>query len=343
MTSPNARRDFTVALFACTLVSLAGNEASSTMLARDLGLPIPVVMVAGAIAPLLLPAAVHLVPRTVGLPKRARRVVIFAVLVSAAAAFALSFASLTAVAQASGHPGRLGMLLPIAVDVLAAASAYALVVMPADVPAAERPVQTPVQTPVHHVNDAPALEYPNELTWLAPVHHLTETAPEQPVHQSTETAPEPVVQAGAPTVTSDDEVVHHPGALVHQEVETEAVRASSQPRPVPAHRADAPVQSEAVQAQTPPRPVRQRTTEAEQTPEVRPVHREQAEAVVQAGTSELPIETVAQVYACLDAAWSQNQIASARVAAKRTIAKLVAAREELFTTAEEPEPEPALI
>lgn len=171
MTSPNARRDFTVALFACTLVSLAGNEASSTMLARDLGLPIPVVMVAGAIAPLLLPAAVHLVPKTAGLPQKARRVVIFAVLVSATAAFALSFASLTAVAQASGHPGRLGMLLPIAVDVLAAAAAYALVVMPADAPATEQPVQTPV----HRVEDVPAPEYPSTLTSLAPVHHLTET------------------------------------------------------------------------------------------------------------------------------------------------------------------------
>lgn len=63
-----------------------------------------------------------------------------------------------------------------------------------------------------------------------------------------------------------------------------------------------------------------------------------ATEVVQAGASELPIETVAQVYACLDAAWSQNQIAAAKVAAKRTIAKLVAAREELCTTAEEPEP-----
>lgn len=172
MTSPNARRDFTLALFACTLVSLAGNEASSTLLARDLGLPIPVVMVAGAIAPLLLPAAVHLVPKTAGLPQKARRVVIFAVLVSATAAFALSFASLTAVAQASGHPGRLGMLLPIAVDVLAAASAYALVVMPVEADALrDAPVESDtVQTPVHR--EAPAPTQPVD----APVHRDSDPA-----------------------------------------------------------------------------------------------------------------------------------------------------------------------
>lgn len=338
MTSPNARRDFTAALFACTLVSLAGNEASSTMLARDLGLPIPVVMVAGAIAPLLLPAAVHLVPRTVGLPERARRVVIFAVLVSAAAAFALSFASLTAVAQASGHPGKLGMLLPIAVDVLAAASAYALVVMPADAPAAEQPVEQAVeQTPVHNVEDAPALEYPATPTWLAPVHRIEQTAVEQAVHQSTETAPEPVGQAGAPTVTSDNEVVHHPGALVHQESETQPVHAMERPHLVPVHRTDAPAQSDAVQA--PEQLVRQRTApEPVQSPVVQPVHLAQAAAVVQAGASELPASRIAEVYARLDAGESQTFIAKVGIANKRTIAKLRNARDELTTDAEEPEP-----
>ncbi|OBK09600.1 hypothetical protein A5637_29225 [Mycolicibacterium fortuitum] len=337
MTSPNARRDFTVALFACTLVSLAGNEASSTMLARDLGLPIPVVMVAGAIAPLLLPAAVHLVPKTAGLPQKARRVVIFAVLVSATAAFALSFASLTAVAQASGHPGRLGMLLPIAVDVLAAAAAYALVVMPADAPATEQLVQTPVHQPVQ----TPNAEHADALTYPAPVHQPVRPAVEQPVHQPAETAPEPTTQAGAPAVTSDDEVVHHPGAPVHQETVTQPVQAVEPPLLVPVHRADAPTPSEAVQTSV-VQPVRQRTDpEPAQTPVVQPVHREQAAAVVQAGASELPASRIADVYARLDAGESQTAIAKAGIANKRTIAKLRTAREELSAVpAEEPEPAP---
>lgn len=142
----NARRDFTAALYACTGVSLAGNEAAAVLLSHDLSLPTPVVMVAAAIAPLLLPGAVHLVPKTAGLPQRARRAVVGAVLVAAAAAFALSFFALAAVAQGSGHPGKLGWLLPIAVDVLAAASAYALVVMPVDAPALRDADPAPVAT-----------------------------------------------------------------------------------------------------------------------------------------------------------------------------------------------------
>ncbi|WP_100523342.1 DUF2637 domain-containing protein [Mycobacteroides abscessus] len=152
-----ARRDFTAALYACTGVSLAGNEAAAVLLSHDLSLPTPVVMVAAAIAPLLLPGAVHLVPKTAGLPKRARRAVVGAVLVAAAAAFALSFFALAAVAQGSGHPGKLGWLLPIAVDVLAAASAYALVVMPVESDALrDAPVDSDAAlTPVHREASAP--------------------------------------------------------------------------------------------------------------------------------------------------------------------------------------------
>lgn len=330
----STRTPFAVTLGVCTAVSLAGNVGAATLLPHHLALPTPAVIAAASVAPLLLPAAVHLVPRAAGLPKGARGVVVFAVIVASIAAFAMSFASLMAVAQASGHPGLLGALLPLAVDVLAGAAAYALVVMPAATTAAEQAPVQPVQTPVHQPEQADAPAYPATLTWLAPVHQASS---DDAVHQLAETAPEPVEQAGAPAVTSTDEAVHHPGALVHQEVETQPVHAIERPRPVPVHQGGAPAQSEAVQ--TTEQPVRQRIApEPVQSPVVQPVHLEQAAAVVQAGASELPIETVAQVYACLDAAWSQNQIASARVAAKRTIAKLVAAREELCTTAEEPEP-----
>ncbi|CPT03939.1 DUF2637 domain-containing protein [Mycobacteroides abscessus] len=177
----NARRDFTAALYACTGVSLAGNEAAAVLLSHDLSLPTPVVMVAAAIAPLLLPGAVHLVPKTAGLPKRARRAVVGAVVISAAAAFALSFFALAAVAQGSGHPGKLGWLLPIAVDVLAAASAYALVVMPVEADA-RREAPTDIdaaQTPVHREASAPT--QPADAPVLreaAPAPVATQTAPE---------------------------------------------------------------------------------------------------------------------------------------------------------------------
>ncbi|NOR99718.1 DUF2637 domain-containing protein [Mycobacteroides abscessus] len=175
-----ARRDFTAALYACTGVSLAGNEAAAVLLSHGLALPTPVVMVAAAIAPLLLPGAVHLVPKTAGLPKRARRAVVGAVLVAAAAAFALSFFALAGVAQGSGHPGKLGWLLPIAVDVLAAASAYALVVMPVEADAGrEAPAGIDAaQTPMHREASAPT--QPTD----APVRRDADPAP-----VATQTAP----------------------------------------------------------------------------------------------------------------------------------------------------------
>lgn len=318
------RTPFAVTLGVCTLVSLAGNVGAATLLPHDLALPTPAVIAAASVAPLLLPAAVHLVPRAVGLPKGARGVVVFAVIVASFAAFALSFASLMAVAQASGHPGRLGALLPLAVDVLAGAAAYALVVMPAGASIAEPPEQL-VHHSVHQADQSTAPAAPT------PVHQPAAPAPEQPVHQVSVTAPKAAQQPGAPTVTSDDQVVHQPAALVHQVTETQPVHAAERPRLAAVH-GDAPAQSEAVQL------VHQRTTEAEQTPEVLPVHRVQAAAVVQAGASELPASRIAEVYARLDAGESMTFIAKAGIANKRTIAKLRTAREELTEPAEEPEP-----
>lgn len=308
----STRTPFAVTLGVCTAVSLAGNVGAATLLPHHLALPTPAVIAAASVAPLLLPAAVHLVPRAAGLPKGARGVVVFAVIVASIAAFAMSFASLMAVAQASGHPGLLGALLPLAVDVLAGAAAYALVVMPADAPAAE---QAPEQ-PVH-----------------------------QPVHQVSVTAPKAVHQPSAPAVTSADEVVHRPAAPVHQEAVTQPVHTAERPRLAAVHRTDAPEQSEAVHA--PERPVHQRTepapvqtpvVQAVQSPVVQPVHRAQAAAVVQAGGIELAVEKVAEIYARKDAGQSQNEIANAKVAAKRTVAKVLARRDELTADAEDPEP-----
>lgn len=325
------RTPFAVTLGVCTLVSLAGNVGAATLLPQHLALPTPAVIAAASVAPLLLPAAVHLVPRAVGLPKGARGVVVFAVIVASFAAFALSFASLMAVAQASGHPGRLGALLPLAVDVLAGAAAYALVVMPAGASIAEQPVQ-PVHHPVHQADQSTAAATPT------PVHQPTAPALEQLVHQVSVTAPKAVHQPGAPAVTSDDEVVHQPAAPVHQEPGTEPVHTTTgRPRLAAVHRTDAPEQDEAVQA--PERVVHQRTEAAPvQSPVVQPVHREQAQSVVQAGGIELAVEKVAEIYARKDAGQSQNEIANAKVAAKRTVAKVLARRELATEPAEEPEP-----
>ncbi|EUA41557.1 hypothetical protein I549_0218 [Mycobacterium avium subsp. avium 2285 (R)] len=263
-----------------------------------------------------------------------------AIVLLAGAAFRLSFAAIRDLAIGYGYGWADAALFPLILDGLIAVCTVGLVAAtrPRRKAKAVRPTlpqrvrgwwrgtpddaEQPVQTPVHHVEDADALTYPGGLTWLAPMH---QPPVEQPVHQTAVAAPEPVEQAGAPTVTSDNEVVHRPGALVHQESETEAVHATERPRPVPVHRTDAPVQTPVAQ------PV--------QSPVVQPVHLAQAEAVVQAGASELPASRIAEVFARKDRGESQNTIAKAVPVNKRTVSKILAAREELdTTTAEEPEP-----
>ncbi|KXP14335.1 helix-turn-helix domain-containing protein [Tsukamurella pseudospumae] len=194
MTKTSGHKAFTWTLGTCTAVSLAGNVAAATLLPHHLALPTPVVIAAASVAPLLLPAAVHLVPRTDDLPRRVRAVVVLAVVVAAAAAFALSFASLTAVAQAAGHPGALGMLLPVAVDVLAAASAYALVVMPADARAAAGLGDVAVARHTAADQLAPdAVHWPDSVAWLtAPV---ARPDPEPAAHDNV--APQPATSSDA--------------------------------------------------------------------------------------------------------------------------------------------------
>ncbi|MCY1312641.1 hypothetical protein D9M70_630790 [compost metagenome] len=82
------------------------------------------------------------------------------------------------------------------------------------------------------------------------------------------------------------------------------------------------------------RPDAPSSTEPEQAPEVQPVHLAQAEAVVQSGGIELPIEKVAEIFARKDSGQSQNEIAGAKVANKRTVSKVLTRREELSTDAE---------
>lgn len=120
------RKAFTGLLLGCTAVSLAGNVAYVV----ERGAVTPVSIALAAVAPILLPVGVHYIPMATRVRRGARFVVTVAVIVAAAAAFVLSFEALSGLMRMHGHAGWTAYLFPVAVDVLAAAAAYALVVEP---------------------------------------------------------------------------------------------------------------------------------------------------------------------------------------------------------------------
>lgn len=120
------RRAFTALLLGCTAVSLAGNVSYVV----ERGAVTPVSIALAAVAPILLPVGVHYIPMATRVRRGARFVVTVAVIVAATAAFVLSFEALTGLMRMHGHDGWTAYLFPVAVDVLAAAAAYALVVEP---------------------------------------------------------------------------------------------------------------------------------------------------------------------------------------------------------------------
>lgn len=120
------RKAFTRLLLGCTTVSLAGNVAYAV----ERGAVTPVSIALAAVAPILLPVGVHFIPKAARVRRGARFVVTVAVIVAAVAAFVLSFEALSGLMRMRGHDGWTAYLLPVAIDVLAAAAAYALVVEP---------------------------------------------------------------------------------------------------------------------------------------------------------------------------------------------------------------------
>ena len=122
----NDRKAFTRLLLGCTTVSLAGNVAYAV----ERGAVTPVSIALAAVAPILLPVGVHYIPKAARVRRGARFVVTVAVIVAATAAFVLSFEALSGLMRMRGHDGWTAYLLPVAIDVLAAAAAYALVVEP---------------------------------------------------------------------------------------------------------------------------------------------------------------------------------------------------------------------
>ncbi|CAJ1579762.1 hypothetical protein [[Mycobacterium] wendilense] len=136
------RKAFTRLLLGCTTVSLAGNVAYAV----ERGAVTPVSIALAAVAPILLPVGVHFIPKAARVRRGARFAVTVAVIVAAVAAFVLSFEALSGLMRMRGHDGWTAYLLPVAIDVLAAAAAYALVVEP-DAVREEAPVAQRVEAP----------------------------------------------------------------------------------------------------------------------------------------------------------------------------------------------------
>lgn len=125
------RRWFMCVLLGSTAASLAGNIAAATLLPHGgAALPTAVVIAVASVAPLALPVAVHSVPIAARAAGMVRAVVVVSVAVVSVAAFAMSFDALARLAHAAGHSGWVGALLPVTLDVLAGASAVALVLDP---------------------------------------------------------------------------------------------------------------------------------------------------------------------------------------------------------------------
>lgn len=293
------------------------------------------ILLAG-LAPIVLAAMAHLLTKVLqselvvsGVHWGVAMAVAGAVALIGAGAFTLSFDMLRRAAEPD-H-GELAWIFPATLDLAIVVCAGVLAVIAwADEQdqrtTAVQPVHESEQPTVHHAPDtamhqgAPVPEHPAE--------ELVDDV-EQSAHQPDQTPPEPPVRVGAPAVTSGDEAVQPLEQTMHQEPDTQLVQPVERPRLVAVHRADAPG---SVRRSKPAAPVQQRTTDApeqssDDAPQVQPVHTAQAEAVVQAGGIELPVERVAEVFARKDAGQSQNVIANAKVANKRTIAKLLAARE----------------
>ncbi|WP_164480932.1 DUF2637 domain-containing protein [Mycolicibacterium nivoides] len=347
-------------LISATVASIAGNIAH-TVIVHGLHWATIGPVVLALLGPTALLGLFHLMAawaRVQGAGLAIFWFYLLAIIGLASAAFRLSFAALRDLALHYNYGRFDAALFPLILDGLIAVCTVGLVAatrprrkekraarpsIPQRVrtwwrgtPADAEPVQAVQTTANRDAEHADTPEYPDTLTWLAPVHSIEQTAVEQAVHQSTETAPEPAEQpvhqpaddapapasdTGALILTSDDEAVHRPGAPVHQESETQPAHTVERPHLVAVHRTDAPAQDGA------------------ETPVVQPVHLAQAEAVVQAGASELPVSRIAEVFARKDRGESQNTIAKAVPVNKRTVSKILAAREELdTTTAEEPEP-----
>lgn len=324
-------RAWTLLLIAAVGVSVYGNVAHARLTGHGWA-----AAAWFAVPPVALFWVTHLVAKTAGrTPSTAVKWLIWlggipAALAVAGMAFVVSFRALREWTLHQGGDGVSSILLPLIVDLIIALSSAMVLAM--------RPTKT--ETTAEQLQPLDALVHSAE-----PVQSEPAT---DPVHQPGESAPPAVHQPSALAVTSEDDPVQTAEESVHQEHETELVepvQAPERPRLVSVHRDGAPG---SVHRSKPTAKVQQRTTgapeqSADDAPPVQPVHTAQAEAVVQAGGIDLPVAKVAAVFARKDAGQSQNEIANAKVANKRTVSKVLARREELSAADSDAEdPEPAL-
>ncbi|SIJ93541.1 DUF2637 domain-containing protein [Mycobacteroides abscessus] len=337
------RHAFTALLLGCTAVSLAGNVAYAVE--RDAVTPVSIAL--AAVAPILLPVGVHYIPKANRVRCGARFVVTVAVMVAAVAAFVLSFEALSGLMRMHGHSGWTAYLLPVAVDVLAAAAAYALVV---------EPEALAEQSAVHRAPERPAVQeltYPDTLTWMtAPP--AEQAAPERPAEQVRDSAPQPPREV-APTAVQADPlpVVHRPAqparqSLTSEDVDTApiAVQAGQRPdpqrdpRPVRPAGQVAPTAVDTAEQADPqlPRfevhrdglaPAPRPAPVAPRDPEDIAVHRATAEHLVTDGRTAATVEQVTRVLEMTAQGASQRTIATEVGISSTAVGRIQAAAREL--------------
>lgn len=307
------RKAFTRLLLGCTTVSLAGNVAYAV----ERGAVTPVSIALAAVAPILLPVGVHFIPKAARVRRGARFVVTVAVIVAAVAAFVLSFEALSGLMRMRGHDGWTAYLLPVAIDVLAAAAAYALVVEP-DAVREEAPVTQRVEAPaMRDAEPAPtATQTPSVRDAELATH--TDATPEEPATQ-----PDALRDADTeeiPVTCSDSR-----DATAKQGTESSTTRRlAAVPTPRPAA------------TQTAASPATQTATNRDADDDAQLLRR--ATQLVEAGRTKAPVDAAHRVLRGKSAGETNRDLASETGLTESAVQRIWTAARELDATAEEPEP-----
>lgn len=349
----NDRRAFTALLFGCTTISLAGNVAYTVATAAAT----PVSITLAAVAPILLPVGVHYIPKAARVRRGARFVVTVAVLVAAVAAFVLSFEALSGLMRLHGHGGWTAYLLPIAVDVLAAAAAYALVV-DADGAMQNTEMYQPVRygdahgvTPVQTA--PPAATQPVESATLRDLVTASTPDPEPtsaPAHREAErdadTDEIALTSNTSREAAATDRDVELPlrrlGVVPAPRRDREAERDVARSSQATSTAAQGDVDREVVRdvkpepaAKQPPplRDVEAASTPAEAAP-LRDAHRDLAQRVIDAGRTTVAVEDTAAVITAKTAGLSNKKVSAQTGVSESQV-------QRIWTAARELEAEPA--
>lgn len=351
------RKAFTRLLLGCTTVSLAGNVAYAV----ERGAVTPVSIALAAVAPILLPVGVHFIPKAARVRRGARFVVTVAVIVAAVAAFVLSFEALSGLMRMRGHDGWTAYLLPVAIDVLAAAAAYALVVEPDAVH--EETVAVTVRQRVRRVvdrvlrrdasapkryTDAPVLrdEAPVTQRVEAPAMRDAEPAPtatQQPAHRDAEPE-QPATQTDSVRDAAPEELTMQRDAL--RDADTDELPVTSDDsRDAAAKHRDSDVPTRRLAAVPTPRtaathapasPATQTATDRDADGDAQLLRR--ATHLVEEGRTKAPVDAVHRVLRGKSAGETNRDLASETGLTESAVQRIWTAARELDATSEEPEP-----